>query len=361
MLDIEASFAPVPEFNTTRLLVAERALLSHERRDGVEILTARVIPAIAMPECAIVASSVKALSSAVGDTRPETEAWNPQVGAVFAPPPSEALPEEGFNTPALPDLQASALEQSTLSECVQSPCLDDAGTLARPVTPRRPMRFTFAREAGDAVPVSLPSFNLFDGVFDDDMLKQPELDPRLRRSRERALARIAAHEAALEPEARNLWCDDDFGVERPAASDPQSTLHQAEAATSTRADAVHPRRVVRHITVSRTSERTNLERVQDPLQDHLQRIREALYTVDPSDIPEPQPRPSLHHRLFALMLQLALFLAVLPERLMQTLASLRPASHRPYSFRLSPTGGLAMTTTATAVLIFAANGHPLLM
>ena len=357
MLDIEAPFAPVPEFHTTRLSVAERALLSHERREGVEILTTKAIPAIAMPECAIVASPVKALLNGGS----ETAGWNPQFGAVFAPPPSEALPEQGVDTPALPDLPASALEQSTQSDSIQTPSLDDAGTLARPVTPRRPMRFTFARESGDAAPISLPSFNLFDGVFQDDMLNQPELDPRLRRSRERALARIAAHEAALEPEARNLWCDDDFGGETPAASDQQPTFHQTETANPTQTDAVSPRRVVRHISVRRSSERANLEMVRDPLQDQLHRIRDALYTIDPADLPDAQPRPGLLHRAVALMLQLALLLSVLAERLMRTLATLRPASQRAYSFRLSPAGGLAMAATTAATLIFATNGHHLLL
>ena len=359
MLDIDASFAPVPEFQTTRRLVAERALLSHDRLEGVELMTSTVIPAIAVPECAKAAPSVKRFAPS-GETARKGAAESAQemgYAALFAAVPAECLPEPTLFLAPSPatDMAEEEPVLPAQAEPVAEPLGDAITAEARPVTPRRPLRFTSAREAGDAAPVTLPTLNLFSDVFHDDILDQPDLDPRLRRSRERAMSRLAAYESALPPEARNLWHDDAATVSAEAhaaasteataeVSAPAAVMHaQTESTPMSAAAAALPRRPVRHIEVKRRAEDrpAAITASHDPLQDHLHRVRDALYTADPAEEPAPQPEPALHLRLLALLMHVALLLATLPDRLATALAPFTPSLRRGYSLRLATAASLA--------------------
>ena len=358
MLDIEASFAPVPEFHTTGSLIAERALLSHDRQKGVEILTSAVNPANAMPECAIAGPAVKLHLPPAQSEAAEPLRHSQGIAALFAAPPSESLPDLASVPPNTPVPQAQVEDAPALSFRAAAPTQGDTQPEARPITPRRPMRFTFARETGEPTPVAPPAFNLFAGVFQEDSLEHPDLDPRLRRSRERAMARIAAHEAALPPEARNLWFDDAEAAQGTSVAIAEASLSSEASPPSVESDVTHPRRVVRHICVKRRAEEAPAPAatIRDPLQDHLHRIREALYTVDPSDQPESMPQLSLADRLIAILLHLAVLFSTLPERLAQFATPLLPGRQRDFSLRL----GTAASLGAATVMALAGTGHHLL-
>jgi hypothetical protein len=363
MLDIDASFAPAPEFQTTRRLVAERALLSHDRLEGVGILTSPVIPAIAVPECAKATPPVKRFAARDETPRKGAAEIAQETGyaALFAAVPAESLPEPSFflASAADEDLAEEAPALTALADPATAPHPEPVMAEARPVTPRRPLRFTSARETGDAAPVTLPTLNLFSDVFHDDILDQPDLDPRLRRSRERAMSRLAAYESALPSEQRNLWHDDaatapaethaEARSEASAEMSPPAPVVQAQTESTPMPAAALPRRPVRHIEVKRRAADRSAATVafHDPLQDHLHRVRDALYTVDPEDEPAPQPEPALHLRLLALLMHVALLLATLPDRLASALAQFTPSLRRGYSLRLATAASLA----AAAVMV----------
>jgi hypothetical protein len=153
----------------------------------------------------------------------------------------------------------------------------------RPVTPRRPLRFSSARSSEDTVAVTLPVANLFTGVFDEDDLATADVDPRLARSRQRARAILAAREAALPAEEANLWHD--FTLDpapaptlAPLAADP-ATIATTDAARSARTRSGRP---VRHLTsADLRANRLPETPEEDPLQTHLHRVRDALYAPDP--------------------------------------------------------------------------------
>ena len=366
MLDIVASFAPVPEFTIKRSIVAERALLSHDRHDGVENLTSAVIPAIAMPECAKGGPAVKHLA-ALGGSAPSdaAEATHGQAfSALFSAAPAEALPAIPF-APQMDDVikddRAIASEPTLFHDLAPAEDANAQAAESRPVTPRRPMRFTFARDAGESAPIALPTPNLFDGIFQDDLLDSPDLDPRLRRSRERALARLAAYEAALPPEQRNLWIDDGADDAAPTTVHAQTAAQAAapEARTESRLHLAHepghPRRVVRHLSVKRhdAGHTAQAPLIHDPLQDHLHRVRDALYTVDPEAEPIVQPEPALHRRILAIVMHLFLIIATLPDRLAEGLSRHLPSSRRGFDLRLAATASLV-----TACTVFCLQAHP---
>lgn len=153
----------------------------------------------------------------------------------------------------------------------------------RPVTPRRPLRFSSARSSEDTVAVTLPVANLFIGVFDEDDLATADVDPRLARSRQRARAILAAREAALPAEEANLWHD--FTPDpapaptlAPLTADP-ATIATTDADRSARTRSGRP---VRHLTsADLRANRLPETPEEDPLQTHLHRVRDALYAPDP--------------------------------------------------------------------------------
>lgn len=160
-------------------------------------------------------------------------------------------------------------------------------TDTRPVTPRRPLRFSSARASEDAVAVTLPVANLFAGIFDEDDLATADVDPRLARSRQRARAILAAREAALPAEEANLWHDFTLDPAPAPSPTPISASAAADAATIATADAARTARSrsgrpVRHLTsADLLGNRVTETPAEDPLQNHLHRVRDALYGPDP--------------------------------------------------------------------------------
>lgn len=324
MLDCDASFVSVSEFASIR----------------------RSLPARLMAATALSDAPAEGLSPASPLAAPSASADRPSGSAVASalhPAFVDHIP--AFDMPPLPvpplaDLRAEAARG--LSPAPAEPAGEDADDAApaatgddpRPVTPRRPLRFTAARSAEDAAPVTLPSFNLFDGVFDDPTLQGPDIDPRLQRSRARARAQLAAMEAALSPVERNLWHDDpapepltrqpataEVATDRPAAAVDAMADHPAETQPE---GAARPRRV-RHITPSDTARTPRPEpQTRDPLRDRLHDLRAILYPQLDGDTAPPAPRqptPFRQGRAFALAmlaviggLFLRLWPAMMPRR-----------------------------------------------
>lgn len=331
MLDLDASFAFVPEFQSTRRRVAEKALLSHDGLFGADILTSKVFPAISAPECDKVALPVKPFDKA--DAR--------------AQPADADRAEDDLASLALADLRDAATESLFAATEADEDTSPVAPTEARAITPRRPLRFTPSRQAADATPVSLPNLNLFDGVFQTGRLDAESVDPRLLRSRSRALSRLAAHEASLPPEQRNLWHDD--GAEE-IATPKRADEPQAQPVTNRAddADTIQPRRPVRQIAVNRnaTPRPEASPRIHDPLQDQLHRVREALYTPgaeDPSlaDTAKEAKDDTALLRLATLVLHLAVMLFTLPGRLADRIQPLLPLPRRGHTLRLATLASLA--------------------
>ncbi|PLL13127.1 hypothetical protein C0V75_06830 [Tabrizicola sp. TH137] len=218
--------------------------------------------------------------------------------------------------PPLADLRAEAAA-SHVSPAPEAPPAPEAQAEepeTRLITPRRPLRFTSARGAEDAAPVSLPSFNLFDGVFDDDSLSGPDVDPRLLRSRARARAHIAAMEAALAPEQRNLWHDDP--APEPKARPVMQTIAEPAApivaATAAEpATLIVPRRPVRHLTPADSTRSARPQpQIHDPLRDRLRDLRDILYTPTPEEAEAAAAAETRQHPLPALALAATLGMAL---------------------------------------------------
>lgn len=356
MLDLDASFAFVPEFQSTRRRVAERALLSRDGLFGADVLTSAVFPAIAVPECDKVAPAVKsfALSEILTPDGDAEIAQDHGFGALCAFAPDHG-PEEETQEEALSLFSPAEEPEAEVPDVALQP-------EARAVTPRRPLRFTSAREGNEAAPVSLPNLNLFDGIFDTATLDAEAADPRLLRSRARALSRLSAYEAALPPEQRNLWHEDAI-VEAPAPApqavpEAQPALAMTEAVPA-EAEAIQPRRAVRHIAVKRDSEARPAPVVAfaDPLQDQLHRVRDALYIADAEEIAaaaeQAAQKPALLQRVMAIVLHLAVMLFTLPGRLAERLETVLPAQRRGYNLRLAAVAGLV-----AAVALFLTQGDP---
>lgn len=288
MLDSDASFSLVPEFHTIRRAPTKGLARSSD-----------------LPFCA---ESFAACADA----------------ASFVPTPSDPAP--GHPAADEPAALAPAPTEAALSPQPQVEA--DATTPdARAITPRRPLRFTPARDGGDHAPVTLPVLNLFANVFDDDSLHGPGIDPRLQRGRDRARACLAAHQADLPPEARNLWHDMDLDdAAEPAAPVTGFTVTETECP----ATAAHPRRrIVRHLTPrSNPSTPPQTPAEMDPLQEQLHLIRDALYAEDPAGAeapPQPHRAAALGQALVALFLPLFALLAPRAAALRDRLAPPRAA------------------------------------
>ena len=273
MLDCDASFVSVPEFASIRRSLPARLMAATALHDG--------------PEEACTRPASAPLHKA---ERQAAESFTTMCPAFVDHLPVSDLPP--IPVPPLADLRAEAARHfapapETIDETddLAQPA-PEVDAEARPVTPRRPLRFTAARSAEDAAPVTLPSFNLFDGVFEDTALDGPGVDPRLQRSRARARAHLAAMEAALTPVERNLWHDDPE-PEPPA----QPVLARAATEDATTAEATPrtdaaclPRRPVRHLTAAdiRRTPRP-APQIHDPLRDRLHDLRDILYTPTPEE------------------------------------------------------------------------------
>ena len=278
MLDCDASFVLVPEFASIRRPLPSR-------------LTAVTAPSDDPAEGIATPASVPPQ----GPERQNGESFTLSARPAFI----DSLP--AFDMPPLPvppmaDLRAEAARGFSPADLAPtlSPEAEDTAPAAeadsdpRPVTPRRPLRFTSARGAEDAAPVTLPSFNLFDGVFEDPALNGPDIDPRLQRSRARARAQLAAMEATLTPVERNLWHDDD-----PAPMPAPAPLATDEAVAPHPEGAILPRRPVRHIMPADLARRPRpLPQIEDPLRDRLRDLRAILYSPTEEDLAEPVAQPT---------------------------------------------------------------------
>lgn len=316
MLDCDASFVSVPEFASIRRSLPARLMAATALHDGPEEALASAASTPLQKAVRQVEESFTAMCPAFVDHLPGSDLpplpvppladLRTEAARSFAPAPA-ALADE--NDPALPAPLANEPE-------------------ARPVTPRRPLRFTAARSVEDAAPVTLPSFNLFDGVFEDTRLEGPGVDPRLQRSRARARAQIAAMEATLTPVERNLWHDDpdDQKMAQPVLARTaleDSASAPAEAAPRAEGAAL-PRRPVRQLTagdVRRTPRPA--PQIHDPLRDHLRDLRDILYTPTPEEVEAAtlaaaQQRQPLQQRVFSLLLPLValLFTALQASRVL---------------------------------------------
>ena len=320
MLDCDASFVSVPEFASIRRSLPASLMGATALRDGRQDAVAKSG-----------SSPVHKAERQNGETF--TAAMQP---AFFDHLPTSDLPP--IPVPPLADLRAEAARNFTSpaapAEAEATPDLSipdaTADAEARPVTPRRPLRFTAARSADEATPVSLPSFDLFEGVFEDSVLDGPNVDPRLQRSRARALARLAAIEATLSPVERNLWHDDAPEAVAPAPTvqadaGPQTAPTMAAPDTVvTRGEGVPmPRRPVRHLTPSDANRTPRpAPQIQDPLRDRLRDLRDILYTPSPDEaeataVAKPARKP-IHAMALALLLPLLALASALFQNAGQT-------------------------------------------
>lgn len=249
--------------------------------------------------------------------------------------------------PGLPDTPVTVLAPDTAPAidphiALQPAASDPATADSRPVTPRRPLRFSFARSAEDTAPVTLPVSNIFVGIFDEDDLSTAGVDPRLARSRHRARAILAAREAALPAEEANLWHD--FGdtpvAETAAIPAPAQAASDLDATTAPRG-----RRPVRHLTsADLLAHRPTEAPVHDPLQDHLHRVRDALYAPDPEgEAAEAAARPSVPARLAAHALNLALIVTALPLGVAMMIYTVFRGEDLRLSARMVAIAGTALT------------------
>ena len=327
MLDSDASFFLVPEFQSSRgarrTLGAPYSTLRFDAAPDADLCMSLV------PDPGTFGVAAKADITAEGANAVPTDTATPDFLALPAAESPDAFaysfhedtadflafgedPADIFATDDLPEDAAFASDTADI----------------RAVTPRRPMRFTFARDSMEHSRLILPIPNLFENTFEDDTLTGPGIDPRLQRSRARARARLMAHEAALPPEARNLWCNDGSDDEMPTATDTpldtqadSSTITLTETTVSDGTDGQAPRRAVRHLSVNRRAPKPRLapSEIHDPLQSHLHQVREALYTADPEEEAaalDPSPQQTLPLRLVAVLVTLTVLL-------MQIIAALR--------------------------------------
>lgn len=321
MLDSDASFFLVPEFQSSR--GARRTLgapLSNLRFDVAP--DADLCISLA-PDPGTFGVTAKADITATGANAVPADMDTPDFPAL----PADDHPDCRADLFRVDAADFFSFDEDTADLFTQDETPDDAALATdiqdfRSVTPRRPMRFTFARGAVEHSRLILPIPNLFENTFEDDTLTGPDVDPRLQRSRARARARLTAHEATLPPEARNLWCDDGSDAamvtdtEEGADTTPDSaSITMTETTASDGSDGLAPRRAVRHLSVTRRTPKPRLTQseIHDPLQDHLHQVRDALYAADPEDMPAPAaPRQqALPLRLLAAMVTLALVLVQL--------------------------------------------------
>ena len=338
MLDSDASFFLVPEFQSSRgarrTLGAPLSNLRFDAAPGTDLCMSLA------PDPGTFGVTAKTDITITGASAVPTGSDAPD----FLELPSASGPEPLVDTPLEDTASSFSFDEDNADIFLVAEAQDDCALSAetpaetsdmRAVTPRRPMRFTFARDTVEHSRLILPIPNLFENTFEDDTLTGPGIDPRLQRSRARARARLAAHEATLPPEARNLWCDEggdpwlagsSDDTQAPAAETdaPLSTLTLTETTASDGSDGQAPRRAVRHLTVTRRSPKPRLPEaeIHDPLQSHLHQVRQALYTPDPEEerAQTAAPPQGMAQRLVAALVTVALMLAQIISQLRQSLS-----------------------------------------
>ena len=312
MLDCDASFVSVPEFASIRRSLPARLMAATALQDGPEEALARPVSAPPHKVERQAEESFTAMCPAFVDHLPVSEL-----------PPIPVPPLADLRTEAAKSFAPSRTAENEAEDLALPAAAEtdsDVDAEARPVIPRRPLRFTAARGAEDSAPITLPSFDLFEGVFDDTGLDGPGVDPRLQRSRARARAHLAAMEAALTPVERNLWHDDpepELPAQPVLARAATEDIATAEAAPRAEG-APMPRRPVRHLSAAdaRRTQRP-APQIHDPLRDRLRDLRDILYTPTPEET-EAAAQAAAHRReplpqraLSMLLPMLALLLSTL--------------------------------------------------
>lgn len=357
MLDCDASFVSVPEFASIRRSLPASLMGATALRDGPQDAVAKSGSApVQKAERQNGETFTAAMQPAFFDHLPTSD-----LPPIPVPPLADLRAEaaRNFTPPAAPP--ATTVEAEVAPDLSMPEAVAEAE--ARPVTPRRPLRFTAARSTDEATPVSLPSFDLFEGVFEDSALDGPGVDPRLQRSRARALARLAAIEATLAPFERNLFHDDAPEVVAPVQPVAHDVLVEepVEAPLDnvvTRTEGVPmPRRPVRHLTpgdASRTQRPA--PQIQDPLRDRLRDLRDILYTPSPEEaeataLAAAKPaRPPVHAMALALLMPLLALVSALFQTAGQKLGTSLAALPRALSKALPARGFAPRLATAAATL-----------
>lgn len=323
MLDSDASFFLVPEFQSSRgarrTLGAPSSELRFDTATGADLCMA-LMPDPGTHGLAALANLTPATANAVPSRKTDTD-------FVEDFPANDIAPLTDTPDEDAADFFALYEDESDLFTSNADTLSTDSADI-RAVTPRRPMRFTFARETVEHSRLILPIPNLFENVFADDNLDGPGIDPRLQRSRARALAQLAVHEATLPPEARNLWFDDDSDLAASQsvvqATPDTDTITMTETSASDGSDGQAPRRAVRQLSVTRRTPkpRLALSEIHDPLQHHLHQVREALYTPTPEEEAAVALAATTDQTLRTRILA---FMAMLTLICVQIIASLRRA------------------------------------
>ena len=353
MLDCDASFVSVPEFASIRRSLPASLMGATALRDGPQDAVAKSgSTPVQKAERQNGETFTAAMQSAFFDHLPTSD-----LPPIPVPPLADLRAEAARNfTPPAAPAEAEVAPDLSMPDAV-------AEAEARPVTPRRPLRFTAARSTDEATPVSLPSFDLFEGVFEDSALEGPGVDPRLQRSRARARAHLAAMEATLAPFERNLFHDEAPEVVAPVQPIAHDVLVEepVEAPLDnvvTRTEGVPvPRRPVRHQTpgdASRTQRPA--PQIQDPLRDRLRDLRDILYTPSPEEasaaaLAAAKPaRPPVHAMALALLMPLLALVSALFQTAGQKLGTSLAALPKALSKALPARGFAPRLATAAATL-----------
>lgn len=355
MLDCDASFVSVPEFASIRRSLPNRLMAATALPDGPEATLARPASAPLYKAERQAEESFTAMCPAFVDHLPVSE-----LPPIPVPPLADLRIEAAQSFAPAREAEDEDLSQPAAEAAAE------ADAEARPVIPRRPLRFTAARGTEDAAPITLPSFDLFEGVFDDAGLDGPGVDPRLQRSRARARAQLALMEAALTPVERNLWHDDpepEVPVQPVLTRSGPETSAAPSAEAAPRAEgAPVPRRPVRQLAASdlRRTPRP-APQIHDPLRDRLRDLRDILYTPTPEEAeaaalaaaqPQRQPLPqralALMGQMVALLLTLLQVVPALARSLTAALPKVLPQTARAALPKALPAGRTRMLTGTLA-------------
>lgn len=382
MLDCELSFLSVSEFASSRRPLSARLMSATalaeapdgpdtaRKADGSSRLSERQVAETFTPAAPVYFDSLPASEMPPLPLRPgptHAQAAGSTAGCTAAP---HAAGHTEPDAAGFCDMAAVAAPDAPAA------AEDIAAAPSRGVTPRRPMRLTAARSIAEAAPIARPSFNLFDGVFEDDSLDGPDVDPRLQRSRARARARLIAAEAALSPVERNLWHDDVPAVDMQVAggAEPAVAPQPQEARTL---PGPTPRRPARHLSLAELSRRVRpLPAPQDPLRERLCDLRAILYAPDPEGQAPMQvpitPPPADQGLLMAFARQAVLVILALLSVLRDALPGRGAARAAAWRLRLAlpesaaqpalPSAmagmGLAIPAAALAATSVATSGTP---
>lgn len=351
MLDCELSFLSVSEFASSRRPLSARLMSATalaEAPDGPD--TARKADGSSRLSERQVAETFTPAAPVYFDSLPASE----MPPLPLRPGPTHAQAAGGTAAPHAaghtePDAAGFCDMAAVAAPDAPAAAEDIAAAPSRGITPRRPMRLTAARSIAEAAPIAQPSFNLFDGVFEDDSLDGPDVDPRLQRSRARARARLIAAEAALSPVERNLWHDDVPAADMQVAGGAEPAVAPQPQEARTRPGPT-PRRPTRHLSLAELSRRVRpLPAPQDPLRERLCDLRAILYAPDPEGQAPITPPPADQGLLMAFARQAVLVILALLSVLRDALPGRGAARAAAWRLRLALPEGAAQPAPSSAM------------